>query len=118
MTKKIFIAVNEDTRREKYLSILQDMDVEVSTVSSVGELCSAVKKGFEDSPCGIILDMPTKLEAGMEERMELSSTAFDYPACLVKLNEATGEMKVILSDEYYGEDKLGYFVRHQCRRSA
>jgi Tfp pilus assembly protein PilZ len=112
MAVKIVLAANNDYVRKTYLREFKKYPAQIDTVASLGELYEVLTKTAYN---GIMLDVPTRIMATADERILVQEAMGTYPVCGCNLDQDSGGIKFILSDEQPAKDPFEYFIK-QCGR--
>lgn len=111
---RLILMVEERSSHAAYLDAIRCVVDELVTVSSLGELFSAMER---EAFSGILLDVPSLVRATKEEKSTLYDLVHIFPTLRVKWDPRSASVRALFYDFVPGPDAgIETFVRNQCAR--
>jgi hypothetical protein len=112
MAMKVILVCKEGASRQAYLNEAKNIDVEVDTVSTFGELFQAM---ITIPYQGVMIDLITSMKASREEKGVAQEILDVFPLIQVKLENETGNIRTISFGNSAGNGSLTDFISNECR---
>jgi Tfp pilus assembly protein PilZ len=101
--------------REIYARALQRAGAEVDVAGSIEDLHEAVT---HQPYHGVVVDIPTKIQALRDHKELVSSILGSFPVIQVNVDPATGRIRALRYGCDRKNDRLEDFIRRECRRAV
>ncbi len=111
MDKRLILVSLEGKEKNKYLEIIEPLDVEVDTVSSFKDL----QQLLTDKPYqGVMIDLKTKIKSSKNEKKLTHEILDQFPVVQLTVEGNTGEVKSLFSGKSEGTGSLEEFIKQDC----
>ena len=111
MDIRLFLVAREGEARSAYHEAIKELGVKVVAVPSLKGLDGTVTDLFYH---GVMVDMPTKIDALKKDKEFIYSTLRKFPVAHLNLERATGKIRVFYLGQKIGAT-LKDFVSQECR---
>ncbi|MFO7986138.1 MAG: PilZ domain-containing protein [Desulfatiglandaceae bacterium] len=110
MDIRILLIARDDQKRHLYQAAIRELGVEVKALPSLKGLDADVTERYFH---GVVIDMPTKIQALKNDREFIYRTLRKFPVAHLSLEKETGQMRVFYPGQHPGAT-LHDFVQDQC----
>jgi hypothetical protein len=112
---RILLIAQEGPARALYERVIREVGAMVDTVASIGDFQGAVTNAAYN---GIVIDIPTKIQALNRHKDLVSSILDRFPVIQVNQAKTTGRIRALLYGRHERQGQLPDLIRETCLQGA
>jgi hypothetical protein len=112
MDTRLLLACREGVARTKYQEAVENLGVQLDTVSSLKDLHSALIKTPYN---GVMIDILTKVRASQDDKNLINTILEEFPVVQVQWEGESGVIKSLFLGQVKNSGTLEDFITRECR---